>query len=203
VTTVGAGVTAERPVGPPHRLAGRARTICAGTIAIAVLMAATDLAGFFVLIPSWVGVVLTLAFLGLALFSMRWLYDARSNLDQLAGATPRWAPGWAIGAWLIPVAGVFIGAAVIADIVRNSVPRTDVAGPRWVTPLVWSWCAAFVGSSIFSVAWTVTAYLYASLTLAVGLAFGTQALNLLSAGLFVVIVQAVTHGQQAASEPRL
>jgi hypothetical protein len=81
-----------------------------------------------------------------------WLYRARANLDAFAEARPNWGRGWAIGAWFVPLANLWIVPSVFDDVVRGSVPvgerRERVGGALrlwWGSSLVTSFGQLCVG----------------------------------------------------------
>jgi hypothetical protein len=111
-----------------------------------------------------------------------WLYRARANLDAFAEARPKWGRGWAIGAWFIPLANLWIVPSVLDDVVRGSVPpgqrRDRVSGALrlwwgssvaasfgqlclglchgWLAPLSIGLLALVASSSQLYVVWQVT-----------------------------------------------
>jgi hypothetical protein len=84
-----------------------------------------------------------LATLGAGLMSLAsavviiiWLYNVRKNVDAFVGAAPRWAAGWTIGAWFVPLASVVLLPLVIADVARNTFterePRQRAVATVWI-----------------------------------------------------------------------
>lgn len=60
-----------------------------------------------------------------------WLFRAAKNNEALGRANPRFGPGWAIGAWFIPLANLVIPVMIVWDLWKGSdasVPRGD---PNW------------------------------------------------------------------------
>ncbi|WP_203923534.1 DUF4328 domain-containing protein [Rugosimonospora africana] len=73
---------------------------------------------------------------------LMWLYRARENLDRRGDTALTWKKGWTIGGWFIPVADLFIPAAVVSEVFARSRPG---AFRTWKVPrLVVVWWVAFV-----------------------------------------------------------
>lgn len=58
-----------------------------------------------------------------------WEFRAQSNLKAF-GLDPRWAPGWAVGWWFIPVANLAMPLVVMAELWRGSDPAAVPGGWR-------------------------------------------------------------------------
>lgn len=67
----------------------------------------------------------------------RWLYQARRNAGR-SGGSLKWAPGWAVGGWFIPVANLMIPYLVLRDVRRASAPASRSA------PVGWWWTSVLV-----------------------------------------------------------
>jgi hypothetical protein len=120
----------------------RARYVVVGFVALTTLWTgATAILG-----PEWDSIANSLPILawGQVALVMGWLYAARRNVDAFAAAAPRWSAGWTIGAWLIPVANYVLPALVIADVLRNSLPRRRGTG----LALVAAWAVADAAKSL-------------------------------------------------------
>ena len=90
--------------------------------------------------------VLTLGWLYTAATFMVWLYQARQALDRRGETGMRWATGWTIGGWFIPLANLVIPARVVAEVYARSAPGA-VRG--WQTPrLVVAWWFVFLLSVV-------------------------------------------------------
>jgi hypothetical protein len=78
-------------------------------------------------VPRFAGalVLCLLAVLSIARFAfpVMWLYLARTNLDSLADAAPRWSRGWTIGAWFVPLVNLVLLPWVIGEVAWHSLPR--------------------------------------------------------------------------------
>jgi hypothetical protein len=73
-----------------------------------------------------------------------WLYQARENLDLRGEYYLRWAKGWSIGGWFIPLANLVIPARVVAEVHARSQPG---APRQWRMPRVvlWWWLSFILG----------------------------------------------------------
>jgi hypothetical protein len=101
------------------------------------------------------GLLLYGAFVATAIAFITWLYIARKNLDRWRIRALRWGPGWAIGAWILPLANLVLPAVVVNTVVRGSrTPSDEVRAPRHGSVLIWLWwltyLAAGVGSLVFA-----------------------------------------------------
>jgi hypothetical protein len=74
---------------------------------------------------------------------MVWLYRARINADG-RGWPQRESPGWAIGAWFVPVVNLWLPFQIMADIWRAGLPPEERAN-RAILPGIW-WACLSVGS---------------------------------------------------------
>ena len=74
-----------------------------------------------------------------------WLYRARREAERLGGA-PVWAPWWAVGGWLVPVANLVLPYLVVRDVRRASGPGPHAPVGRW-------WASALVTLLIHLVIW--------------------------------------------------
>ena len=59
-----------------------------------------------------------------------WLYQARRNAGRLGGS-PKWAPGWAVGGWFIPLASLVIPYLVVREVRRASAPAPQPVPVGW------------------------------------------------------------------------
>ncbi len=81
-----------------------------------------------------------------------WMYRASNNVT-LAGIKDRtWGPGWAVGAWFIPVANVVLGFFVVREIWRGSQPGANDSNWKQIPVPAWImvWWAAWAGSMLIS-----------------------------------------------------
>lgn len=63
--------------------------------------------------------LLALVLVGTAALFIAWLFRARRNVAR-AGVTARLGPGWAVGAWFVPVAGLWLPEMVAHSTWRGS-----------------------------------------------------------------------------------
>jgi eukaryotic-like serine/threonine-protein kinase len=57
-----------------------------------------------------------------AIAFISWMHRAYSNFDALPNAHRRWATGWSIGAWFVPILNAFRPKQIINDIWRSGRP---------------------------------------------------------------------------------
>jgi hypothetical protein len=95
-----------------------------------------------------------LSFVAWVLF-ITWLFLARRNVDTFPESMPRWAQGWAVAAWFIPVAGLLIGPAVVADVAYNSADDFGVVERQRLTRRVWRWWTLYLIAAVVVVALVV------------------------------------------------
>jgi Domain of unknown function (DUF4328) len=93
-----------------------------------------------------------LVFIATAYFFLAWFYRAYANLPALGARDPEASPGWAVGAWFIPLVNLARPYRRAREIWRGSDPDTDPRDPAaWhrapVSPLLGCWWAAFLVSS--------------------------------------------------------
>lgn len=71
-----------------------------------------------------------------------WLYPARENLDLRGLTGMRWAKGWTVGGWFIPLADLVIPARVVGEVYARSEPN---AIRSWTMPrVVLGWWIALI-----------------------------------------------------------
>lgn len=73
---------------------------------------------------------------------LTWFYRAYCNVEPLGGRA-RFATGWAIGAWFIPVFDFIRGKQMVNDIYLSD-KRKEKRPPEWVQTWWWLWCGATV-----------------------------------------------------------
>ncbi len=83
-----------------------------------------------------------------ALVFIAWTYRLYRNLPAL-GVRPRFAPGWAIGGWFVPIMGLWRPKQIIDDIWRGTAPeRSTPGGKVAVSPLVHLWWAVYLAGIV-------------------------------------------------------
>jgi Domain of unknown function (DUF4328) len=70
------------------------------------------------------------------------MYRASTNTVLWIAGRPRWAPGWTIGGWFIPLAWFVIPCLVMCEIWRRSTPSGVKPG---IARVVWWWVLFAVG----------------------------------------------------------
>jgi len=66
-----------------------------------------------------------------AITFISWMHRAYSNVDALPPAYRRYATGWAIGSWFVPILNFFRPKQIINDIWRSGHPAGD-GPPAWL-----------------------------------------------------------------------
>jgi hypothetical protein len=84
----------------------------------------------------------------LAVLFIVWTFRAAKNNEALDRRNPRFGPGWAIGAWFIPLANLVIPVMLIQDLWRGATHEIPRGDSRWRAArgslLVGSWWALWV-----------------------------------------------------------
>ncbi len=180
-------------------LSGTAGAVCLG-IAVTSLVSAGTSAGELLLAAHPDGpanlvaagrLVRLITFAATAVLLLLWMYRARMNLDTMPWARPRWAPGWVIGAPVVPVFGPFMFAAVMADVARESAPRAHPAAGNRLAGVAWAWPATALPAAVLFGAAVVTPEPAAHVVLA-----GAEGCQLAAAVLLLVLVRTVTAWQE-------
>ena len=62
-----------------------------------------------------------------------WLNKARRTANRFGGTETSWSPGWAVGAWFIPIANFVLVKLIFIEVERLSSPEADPVpvGNRW------------------------------------------------------------------------
>jgi hypothetical protein len=86
-----------------------------------------------------------------AITFIRWLHRAYKNLPAL-GHTPTYTPGWAIGAWFVPILNLFRPFQITREVWVASDPSNGVAEARVPAKagLVGVWWGAWIISNVLS-----------------------------------------------------
>lgn len=71
-----------------------------------------------------------------AIAFIRWLYAASQNIDVVAPAERRYAHGWAIGAWFVPILNLWRPKQIVNDVWRAGGRGVEDREPGW---LLLSW----------------------------------------------------------------
>jgi hypothetical protein len=67
----------------------------------------------------------------LAVLFITWNFRAAKNNEALDRHHPRFAPGWAIGGWFIPIANLVIPVMLMQDLWRGATPEIPRGDPTW------------------------------------------------------------------------
>jgi Domain of unknown function (DUF4328) len=106
--------------------------------AVTVLLAGTAAASLGSIGIAALEVAVILLYLPLIPVFIVWFYRARMNADG-HGWHQRRAPGWAIGAWFVPVIWFWFPYQIMADIWRAGLPASQRSRPAWL-PIGWWGC---------------------------------------------------------------
>lgn len=116
-----------------------------------------------------------------------WLRRCRRNAELFAPGTQRYAAGFAVGGWFIPVAMWWIPRRVAADVWRAG----GVAGTAWLVDVWWAaWLLKSVGVGIVTQAGGPSVYVTAAVV------------ALPAGGLAVALIQRITAAQTARLSAR-
>lgn len=105
-----------------------------------------------------ISVVYPLIFLFALVPFLGWMRRASENLAPLGARGQRFSPGWAIGAWFVPIINLFRPYQVMAEIWRGSRPEIDPENPGTWTDFPASrllgfwWAGWLVSGWIFTIA---------------------------------------------------
>lgn len=86
-----------------------------------------------------------------------WFYRASDNVTRRGLSDRKWGPGWAVGAWFIPLANAILGFLAIREIWRGSQPeaRPDawhgIAIPAWIN----TWWGLYIVYTLAYVVFTI------------------------------------------------
>jgi len=96
-------------------------------------------------------VFVVLAAIAVFVLFVIWLWRAYSNLDALGVGPRRYGRGWAIGAWFVPVANLFIPKQVVNDSWRAADVQAP-GNPRWaklpISGVFTAWWITFIVSVV-------------------------------------------------------
>ena len=147
---------------------------------------------------SVIGIVELVALVIAGVCFIAWFRRAYGNLLRLGAASTRYAPGWAIGAWFVPILNVWRPKQIANDIWRGSDPSRHGEQPSWsepVPPLLWFWWGAWLLTGILNRAsaqdWNNAASAHA-LRSATGLDIAAECTSILAAGLAIAVVYVLT-----------
>jgi len=97
--------------------------------------------GWFIAAAAWVLAGLVAAPVAVAV----WMHRAYGNLGLLGPGPVRWSPGWAAGAWFVPVANLVVPAVITSELWSASGPTDGRPSTAMAT-----WWAAWVGGLVLA-----------------------------------------------------
>ncbi len=106
--------------------------------AVQILLGVFGLAALVSIAFPIMHILVILLYLPLIPVFIVWFYRARKDASGW-GWRQRWAPGWAIGAWFVPVIFLFFPYMIMADIWRAGLPADQRQRPVWL-PIAWWVC---------------------------------------------------------------
>jgi hypothetical protein len=93
--------------------------------------------------------------LALGVLFIIWMFRAAKNHELLDRPATTFGPGWAIGAWFIPVAFLVIPIIQLQQLWKGADPSTPRGDPTWkerpASPLLWLWWLLFAGGFVANV----------------------------------------------------
>ncbi|MFF9017778.1 DUF4328 domain-containing protein [Streptomyces sp. NPDC014870] len=159
-------------------------------------------AGFAHMGVDVVSVLQALIQLALVVVFLVWFHRVRKNAGVFAPDVHRGGPGWAIGAWFVPIANLWWPRSVAAGTWRAS--RRDpygdqkVAGESFTVLNLWWVCwivtdaASFFATAVYDDADTVEEF-----TAGAGLLMGAAVLDIVAAVLAILFVRRLTSMQHS------
>jgi hypothetical protein len=145
---------------------------------------------------------------------LRWLAPAYRALPSF-GATPRFTPGWALGAWFVPILNLWRPKQIVNDVWRASdpeaaPPRAPADWPQRPVPALfaWWWAAWLVASLVAARAalFSTQSKSAPALERAASLMVASDVLDAVAAVLAILVVRRITarwlaRAQAAAAVP--
>ena len=115
-----------------HTIVDRLRDV-PGSVSLSTVTSADHLASHF-------ATASLLAGLATGVVWIVWMYRARQNVDSPARSNHRLGPGWAIGAWFVPLANLVMPYLVMRGVMED----TEREPERMWHGLLAAWWASFV-----------------------------------------------------------
>ncbi|MFB7516856.1 DUF4328 domain-containing protein [Streptomyces sp. NPDC056144] len=141
-----------------------------------------------------------LAFIVTGIVFIVWFRRLRMNAEVWAGMLMTRKPGWAVGAWFIPLASLWIPREVAVDIWRASRAEPTAPDQPGELRLLNSWWTFFALSLVMSqgsgrlLGWAETPDEY---SFAANLLLATDVLDIIAAVLAILFVRRLTSMQEA------
>ncbi len=148
---------------------------------------------------SVIGFVLALA---VAVTWLLWQHRAQANLSALGGGPPAFTPGWAVGAWFLPVANLVLPSRAVRELVGRSAGPTRPEAVRSVSPWWFGLLAGLVLQVVSFALWAVPNPTPLMLVVSDILAIAASAAWVWSAILAMRLIRAVDAGQDSWSGHR-
>jgi hypothetical protein len=156
-----------------------------------------------------VGLLLLAVFLFNVVAFLIWLHRAYSNLTALGNPKQKldYSPGWAIGAWFIPIINIVLPYRIVREIWAKSDPSIRTADDLQFTPaapssllLAWwlVWVAATVAGNL-SFRFTSDVKTPADFIFATKWDIFSTALNIAAAVLAILVVRSIARRQEMRS----
>jgi len=153
-------------------------------------------------VASGLGTVCSLTILVLLII---WMWRVAKNALDAGRRDPRFAPGWTIGGWFIPLANLVIPGLILQDLWRGSDPSIERGDPMWRlrakgSALVGWWWATWVLSLVATVRITGDGDdrdYFERLRVWDSLSAGGQLVRIAAAILLLLVVRRITRRQEA------
>ena len=161
-------------------------------------------------LASFALVVVTGLLIAVFVLTIVWEWRLAKNHQLLGRPDTTFGPGWAIGAWFIPLANFVIPILQFRDLWKGSAPGLPRGSPVWkrqsTGALLWVWWGLFVAS--FVIDWISSigvdeetdelAEVTGQLDRLTGVAVVAYSLRIAAAILFILVIKRLTARQEAA-----
>lgn len=134
-----------------------------------------------------------------------WMWRVAKNALDAGRTDPRFAPGWTIGGWFIPVANLVIPGLILQDLWRSSDPSIERGDPTWRlrakgSALVGWWWAMWILGVLTTVRITGDGNdrdYFERLRVWDSVSAGGQLVRIAAAVLLLLVVRRITRRQEA------
>lgn len=152
---------------------------------------APELALACVSLPYLLGFILS------AVCFLTWMHRVNGNIPALAGVTPRFSPGWAVGCWFVPIANLVWPYQAVREIWVASAPASRASARSLALP-GWWWAAWLTSNIIGSISGRVSIGAKTAQVAAAAEWYGvlSDAISVAAALLAIVIVRRITADQE-------
>lgn len=138
-----------------------------------------------------------------------WFHRAYTNLPRMGAGSLRHRPGWAIGAWFVPILNLWRPKQIANDIWRGSDPSRPGVQPSWseeISPLLSLWWGAWLLSGLMgrlsTQDWNGAKTAHA-IRAATRLDIADECLSIIAAGLAIIVVYKLSKRQAARASANL